>query len=29
VIELPDNLEALQKVPATQNAGDKTRSFRG
>jgi len=24
VIELPDNLEAFEKVPATQNAGDKT-----
>ncbi len=26
VIELPDNLEALQKTPAAQNAGEKHRS---
>lgn len=29
VIELPDNLEALQKIPATQNAGDNTGQFPG
>jgi signal transduction histidine kinase len=29
VIELPDNLEALQKVPATQNAGDDDGKFPG
>jgi signal transduction histidine kinase len=29
VIELPDNLEALQKVPATQNAVDNTGQFPG
>jgi signal transduction histidine kinase len=27
VIELPDNLEALQKVPATRNAGDELGQF--
>lgn len=29
VIELPDNLEALQKIPATQNAGENTGPFPG
>ncbi len=29
VIELPDNLEALQKLPATQHAGDKAGQFPG
>jgi signal transduction histidine kinase len=29
VIELPDNLEALQKVPVTQNAGDNDGTFPG
>jgi two-component system nitrogen regulation sensor histidine kinase NtrY len=29
VIELPENLEALQKVPAAQNAGDNAGQFRG